>query len=146
MPLQLNKSLLKTNKKVKMKKTNILYWVFTGLLIALMLMSGIQNLLSTQASIELVSKQLGYPQYFIPFIGLAKTLGAIVLLIPGFPRIKEWVYAGFVYDLSAATYSSIAIGESVSKWGFMIIFFILVAGSYIYYHKRLKATGPQGVK
>ena len=98
-----------------MKKINILYWVFTGLLIALMLMSGIQNLLSTKASVELVSTLLGYPKYFIPFIGLAKTLGAIVLLIPGYPRIKEWIYAGFVYDLTAATYSSIAIGEPVQE-------------------------------
>ena len=129
-----------------MKKINILYWIFTGLLIALMLMSDIQNLLSTKASVELVSTLLGYPKYFIPFIGLAKTLGAIVLLIPGYPRIKEWIYAGFVYDLTAATYSSIAIGEPASSWGFMIIFFALVAGSYIYYHKRLKAAGSPGVK
>src|SRR5258708_6032601 len=99
-----------------MKKINIIYWIFTGLLVALMLFSGIQNLLSTQPSIELVSKHLGCPQYFIPFIGLAKTLGAIAILIPGFPRIKEWVYAGFTYDLTAAVYSTIAVGDPVSMW------------------------------
>jgi len=123
-----------------MKKINIIYWIFTGLLVALMLMSGIQNLLSTQPSIELISKQLKYPEYFIPFIGLAKTLGAIVILIPGFPRLKEWIYAGFTYDLTAATYSAIAIGEPFSQWWAMLIFFVILAVSYIYHHKRLKAA------
>jgi uncharacterized membrane protein YphA (DoxX/SURF4 family) len=123
-----------------MKKLNILYWIFTGLLVAIMLMSGVQNLLSTQPSVDLVSTKLGYPQYFIPFIGFAKTVGAIALLIPGYPRIKEWIYAGFVYDLTAATYSSIRIGEHFYQWGLMIIFFVLVAGSYICYHKKLKTT------
>lgn len=129
-----------------MKKINILYWIFTGLLVALMLMSGIQNLLSTEASVKLVSEQLKYPAYFIPFIGLAKTLGAIVVLIPGYPRIKEWIYAGFTYDLTAALYSTISIGESFAMWWPMLLFFVILAGSYIYYHKRLKAAGSPGVK
>jgi len=123
-----------------MKKINILYWVFTVLLAGLMLMSGIMNLLVTKESIDMVSTKLGYPQYFIPFIGLAKTLGAIVLFIPGFPRIKEWVYAGFTFDLIAATYSGIRIGEHFSEWAGMLIFFVILAGSYIYYHKRLNAV------
>ena len=130
----------------KMKKINILYWVFTGLLVALMLASGIQNLLSTQPSVELISKQLHYPEYFIPFIGLAKTLGAIAIFVPGFPRVKEWVYAGFTYDLTAALYSTIAIGEPFSKWWPMIFFYVLLVGSYIYYHKKRKAASSVRIK
>ncbi len=126
-----------------MKKTNIIYWIFTILLVGLMLFSGIMNLLVTQSSIDLITTKLHYPQYFIPFIGFAKTLGAIVLLIPGFPRIKEWVYAGFTYDLIAATYSSISLGEKASAWGGMLIFFAILAGSYIYYHKRLKGLSSK---
>jgi uncharacterized membrane protein YphA (DoxX/SURF4 family) len=129
-----------------MKKLNIFYWIFTALLAALMLFSGIQNLLSTQPSVELISKQLGYPQYFIPFIGFAKTLGAVAIFIPGFPRIKEWIYAGFTYDLTAAVYSTIAIGEPVSKWWPMVFFYILLAGSYIYYHKKFKADSSSESK
>ena len=123
-----------------MKKINIIYWIFTGLLVALMLMSGIQNLFSTEASVKLVSEQLKYPLYFIPFIGLAKTLGSIAILIPGYPRIKEWVYAGFTYDLCAALYSTISTGEPFSLWWPMLLFFVILAGSYIYHHKRLKAA------
>ena len=50
---------------------------------------------------------LGYPTYLLPFIGIAKLLGVVAILIPGFPRIKEWAYAGFVFDLTGAMYSSI---------------------------------------
>lgn len=129
-----------------MKKTNTIYWIFTGILVALMLFSGIQNLLSTEPSIKLISKQLGYPEYFLPFIGLAKTLGAIAILIPGYPRIKEWVYAGFTYDLMGALYSTIAVGEPFAKWWPMLFFFVILAFSYIYYHKRLKAVSPANIK
>ena len=67
-------------------------------------------------------------------------MGSVAILIPGFPRIKEWAYAGLSYDLIAATYSMIAIGSPFSQWGFMLIFLILAAVSYIYYHKKLKET------
>src|SRR5258706_6887001 len=99
-----------------MKKTKIFYWIFTGLLAALMLMSSIPDILAVPDAVELVKNHLGYPLYFIPFVGVAKLLGAIALLIPGYWRIKEWVYAGFVYDLTGAIYSAIALGDSSGKW------------------------------
>jgi uncharacterized membrane protein YphA (DoxX/SURF4 family) len=49
--------------------------------------------------------QLGYPHYFIPFIGVAKILGCIAIAIPGYYRIKEWAYAGLFFDLAGAIYS-----------------------------------------
>ncbi|SMG65112.1 conserved hypothetical protein, partial [methanotrophic bacterial endosymbiont of Bathymodiolus sp.] len=51
---------------------------------------------------------LGYPSYLLPFLGVAKLLGILAILIPGFPRIKEWAYAGLTFDLVGAMYSSIA--------------------------------------
>ena len=122
-----------------MKTTIILYWVFNGLLAALMLMSGIQGIMHAQGAVDLIVTKLHYPDYFILFSAIAKILGVIALLIPGFPRIKEWAYAGFTFDLVAATYSSIAVGEPVNHWIFMFIFIALVAAAYIYYHKKLKA-------
>ena len=80
---------------------------------------------------------LGYPKYIIPFLGVAKLLGVIAILIPGFPRIKEWAYAGLAFDLIGATYSIVAVGPiQVSMLG-MVVFFIPLIGSYLYYHKRL---------
>ncbi|MEJ7685145.1 MAG: DoxX family protein [Segetibacter sp.] len=76
--------------------------------------------------------------YFL-FSGIAKTLGVIAILIPGYPRIKEWAYAGLVFDLLGATYSIIASGQPAGNWMFMAIPLILAACSYTWYHKKLKA-------
>jgi hypothetical protein len=127
-----------------MKKTNIIYWVLTGLFAGLMLFSAIPDILSTQEAVTFMSS-LGYPGYFLPFIGVAKVLGVIAILIPGFPRIKEWAYAGLIFDLIGATYSIIAMGTPFSGWVFMLIFLLLGAGSYIYYHKKLSQASPARV-
>lgn len=122
-----------------MKRINLLYWIFNGLLAALMIFSGIPNILSTPESVQLVTDHLRFPLFFIPFLGVAKVLGAIVILLPGFPRLKEWVYAGFTYDLVAATYASICVGDPASGWLWMSLFFALLAATYISHHRRLKA-------
>ena len=124
-----------------MKKTNIIYWVLTSLFAGFMIFSAIPNIMSTPESIELISTQLGYPQYVIPFIGVAKLLGAVAILVPGLKRIKEWAYAGVMFDLVGATYSFIAIGLPVQDWSAMLIFVLMGAASYFFYHKRSKQLG-----
>jgi hypothetical protein len=123
-----------------MKKINLYYWIVTGLFAAFMMLSGIPNIISTPESVTMVSQQLGYPAYIIPFLGVAKVLGAIAILIPGYPRIKEWAYAGLVFDLLGATYSVFAIGMVDASVAFMILPFSLAFGSYFLYHKKLKAA------
>ncbi|PJN90141.1 DoxX family protein [Bacillus sp. mrc49] len=122
-----------------MKKTNSLYWVFTGLLVALMGIGSIPDILSAPDAVALF-KHLGYPAYLLPFLGIAKLLGIVAILVPGFPRIKEWAYAGMTFDLTGAMYSTIVVGDPVSSWLFFVFGFILIAGSYIYHHKRSKAA------
>jgi hypothetical protein len=119
-----------------MKKTNVLYWTFTGIFAAFMFFSGIQNALITPESVELVMTKLGYPHYIIPFLGVAKCLGAIALVVPGFPRLKEWAYAGLFFDLLGAAYSGIMVEGFHPLMLSMLIFFAFEALSYIYYHKR----------
>ena len=123
-----------------MKKTNTIYWIFTGLASAMMLLSSIPNILAVPDAVDIVIKHLGYPTYFLPMIGVAKLAGAIAILIPGFPRVKEWAYAGLIYDLVAAIYSAISVGDSVEKWLPILVPIILLAGSYVYHHKRLLAA------
>ena len=101
-----------------------------------MIMSAIPNILSAPEWVE-VFKQLGYPLYLLPFLGIAKLLGAIFLLIPGFPRLKEWAYAGFFFDLTGAVYSGLAVGGFDPQMLAMLVPFGLGALSYIYHHKRL---------
>jgi hypothetical protein len=127
-----------------MKKTNIIYWTFTGLFAFVMLASGIQNAIVTEPSIELLTK-LGYPQYIIPFLGVAKILGSIAILVPGFPRLKEWAYAGLFIDLLGATYSGIMVEGLQPPMAGMLIFFGLFALSYIYYHKRQRALASKNI-
>jgi uncharacterized membrane protein YphA (DoxX/SURF4 family) len=123
-----------------MKKINIFYWVFTGLYALVIIGTSVPNVMSSPESVEIVVKQLGYPAYFLPFIGVAKILGGIALLIPGISRLKEWAYAGLAFDLVAAVYSFISIGLPVSGWAPVLIFFAVLGASYFFYHKRLKAA------
>ena len=121
-----------------MKRVNILYWVFTGLFCALLLSSSIPNMMSSQEWVDIMT-QLGYPLYILPFLGVAKFLGIVALLVPGFPRLKEWAYAGFTFDLIGAVYSGIAKNGFDPMMLSMLVFFGLLALSYIYHHKRLAA-------
>jgi hypothetical protein len=122
-----------------MKKTKIIYWTLTIIFAGLMLMASIPDILLVPDAIKFITA-LGYPVYFIQFIGIAKLLGVVAILIPGYPRIKEWAYAGLAYDLIGATYSQIAIGGSEGKWMFMFIWIFMLIGSYIYYHKKLSQS------
>ncbi len=123
-----------------MKKEKIIYWVTTVLIALMMILSGISNALVTNDSIDLMHKELGYPVYFIGLIGVAKVLGGIALLVPGFPRIKEWAYAGIFFDLIGAVYSIIAIGGGIDKWGGILVPLVLLGFSYIYRHKVYKTN------
>jgi uncharacterized membrane protein YphA (DoxX/SURF4 family) len=127
-----------------MKKINVFYWIFTGLLVALMGMGSIPNILLDPQSVALFN-HLGYPVYLLPFIGVAKLLGVVAILIPGFPRIKEWAYAGFVFDLTGAMFSTIAVGDPASVWMLFFIGFILIAGSYFFHHKKRNAGASHGM-
>lgn len=125
-----------------MKTTKILYWVFTILLIALMLFSALGTFFSSEQG-RAFGVQFGYPFYVLQFLAVAKILGIIALLVPGFPRIKEWAYAGFTFDLLGALYSFYMLHKfPIVQWAPMLIFgLILIFGSYITYHKLLSAKG-----
>lgn len=121
-----------------MKKTKLLYWIFTGLFAAFMLFSGVTNMMVTPESVDLIVKQLGYPEYFVFFVGLVKVLGVIAILVPGFPRVTEWAYAGLCFDLFSAIYSMIAaFGFKPDILG-MALPVVLGVLSYVFYHKKLK--------
>lgn len=119
-----------------MKKTKIIYWVLTGLFAFLMLGSAIPYILSMPVAVKGMHEELGYPVYFIPFIGVAKLLGVIAILVPGYSRLKEWAYAGLVFDLIGATYSISAAGKPVGDYIFMVLPLALAFGSYIFYQKK----------
>lgn len=125
-----------------MKRTNIIYWIITGLLALLMAFSGVANIIAGPPSEE-VFNHIHFPLYMIRFLGVAKLLGAIAIIIPGFPRLKEWAYAGLTFDLVGATYAAISVGDPVKNWAPILIGIILIAVSYIFFHKKRKLEGKE---
>lgn len=123
-----------------MKKTKIIYWIFTSLFAFMMLGSAIPDILSSPTAVKGMHEGLGYPVYFIPFIGVAKLLGVVAILAPRFGRLKEWAYAGLFFDLIGATYSIAASGAPIANWIFMVLPLGLGLGSYLFYHKKAKAS------
>jgi len=78
---------------------------------------------------------LGYPAYFVPYIGWAKLLGSVALVVPGFPKLREWAYAGLFFDLISALYSIIVVDGF--DLGLLMMIPIMGIGftSYILNHK-----------
>ena len=123
-----------------MKRNKIIYWVATVLISFGIGLGSIFNAMSSKESIDLIHTKLGYPEYLIPFLGVAKLLGLIVILIPGFRRLKEWAYAGLIFDLIGAVYSHIGIGAPVSEWAPLFILIGLVGVSYVFHHKVIEGS------
>jgi hypothetical protein len=83
-------------------KRNIVYWGATGLVAIVALAAGISYLAAAPQAVENF-RHVGYPQQLRVLLGLAKLAGAIVLLLPRLPLLKEWAYAGFTFTWIAAT-------------------------------------------
>jgi len=118
-----------------MKKTKIFYWIITGLFAAFMLFSSIPDIMMVPDAVTMITG-LGYPKYLIPFLGVAKLLGVIAILLPGFPRLKEWAYAGLFFDLIGATYSAISMGGFQPAILFMVLPIGFLFLSYYLWHKK----------
>src|SRR5271169_6641442 len=87
----------------------IAYWVTTALLVFELALGGVWDILRVPQVRDLIER-LGYPLYFLVILGIWKLLGAVALVIPGFPRLKEWAYAGVLFDLTGAVASLWASG------------------------------------
>src|SRR6266513_6180303 len=103
------------------KINKIIYWISTIWLALGMLSTGTVQLLRMKAEGAVSPPgvygitHLGYPIYFLTILGVWKILGVVALLIPKFPLLKEWAYAGFFFIMSGAIFSHIAVGDPVSE-------------------------------
>ncbi len=93
------------------KWISIGYWASTCLTALLFAAPGFALLLRDPHFVADMAR-LGYPSYFLPFLGIWKILGAIVILMPGARRLKEWAYAGMIFDISGAVVSRAAAGDN----------------------------------
>ena len=108
------------------KAKSIAYWT-TTILLAFFISGGVTQILQFRANPHGVVPELGYPMYFFLILGIWKVLGTIAILVPGFPRLKEWAYAGIFFDLTGAALSCAAVG-GYGAYGFHVIAPLLIAG------------------
>jgi uncharacterized membrane protein YphA (DoxX/SURF4 family) len=118
-----------------MKNLNIPYWISTGLVLFFFVPGAIMNIQKSPEWVE-VFNQLGYPEYLLPFLGVAKLSGCIVLVLPFFKRLKEWAYAGLFFDIVGATYSGLAVGGFDPKMTIMFVAIAMLLLSYWLWVKK----------
>ena len=95
------------------KRNKIIYWISTIWLALGMLSGGAVQLFKVKEEVDFIIR-LGYPDYFLTILGVWKMLGVVALLVPKFPLLKEWVYAGFFFAMSGAIFSHIAKGNTAT--------------------------------
>ncbi len=92
------------------KRKKIWYWIITGILSFCIFFGGLTQALLLKQTVQ-GFKPLGYPLYFISLIGIWKMLGVIAILVPKFPLLKEWAYAGIFFVMTGAVISHIASND-----------------------------------
>ncbi len=118
-----------------MKTNKIIYWITTGIFSAFMLMSAYMYL-SHNAKIVEAYKEIGFPLFFANILGTAKLLGAIGILQPLYPKLKEWAYAGFTFVLIGAISTHIITSTSFVP---ALLFTLILATSYYFNMKEYSA-------
>jgi hypothetical protein len=121
-----------------MKATKITYWITTSIITLMMLYTAYAYF--TQPVIEQAFHHLGYPDYFRVELAIAKIIGAILLIAPAGPRVKEWTYAGFIITFVSAIIAHTVSGDPISHSITVLVIIALLVTSYITYHK--KAQNP----
>jgi DoxX-like family len=110
-----------------MKAKNIAYWTTTGLIAFFIGGGGGAQIAQYLGNPHGVVPILGYPLYFFAILGFWKVLGAIAILVPRFPRLKEWAYAGIFFDLTGAVASVVAVGV-YGAYAFHVLAPLILAG------------------
>ena len=115
------------------KRNKIIYWIATIWLALGMVATGTGQLIKMKAGqggADMIT-HLGYPVYILTILGIWKILGVVAVLIPKFPLIKEWAYAGFFFIMSGAMISHIAVGDSVNEiWPSLLLLVLTIVSWY----------------
>lgn len=113
------------------KRNKIIYWIATIWLSLGMVSTGIVQLLKMKEEVALFT-QLGYPLYLLTILAVWKFLGVIAVLVPKFPLLKEWAYAGFFFAMSGAVFSHLANGDSAKELFGPVLLIILTIVSWYF--------------
>jgi hypothetical protein len=122
------------------KTVRIVYWVATLLFVLPQLWSAVQ-MLTEAPRMAATLQHLGYPNYFMLGLGVAKLLGAAAILLGTWPGLKEWAYAGYTFDTLGAAVSHFAAGDSLGTAAVPLAFLVVQLVSYLAW-KRLSRPQP----
>lgn len=114
------------------KRDKIIYWIATLWLSLGMVSTGIVQLIKMEEEIKRTTEGLGYPVYFLTIIGVWKLLGVVAILVPGFPLVKEWAYAGFFFAMTGAIFSHSAAGSEAMEFFGPALLIVLTIVSWYY--------------
>ncbi|WP_285057058.1 DoxX family protein [Pedobacter ginsengisoli] len=115
-----------------MTKTNkIIYWIATIWLALGMTSTGIVQLIKMKEEAAMMT-HLGYPLYMLTLLGVWKILGVVAILVPKFPLLKEWAYAGFFFVMSGAVFSHLAAGDGAIDFFGPVLLLILTFVSWYF--------------
>jgi hypothetical protein len=121
-----------TNRNEPASRTNkIIYWVATLWLALGMTSTGAVQLIKMKEQEDLMVT-LGYPLYFLTLLGVWKLLGVVAILVPKFPLVKEWTYAGFFFAMSGAIFSHFAVGSSAKDFFGPTLLLVLTVVSWYF--------------
>ena len=113
------------------KAGRVIYWIATIWLALGMLSTGIVQLIKMKEEADMTI-HLGYPLYLLTLLGTWKILGTIAVLIPKFPLLKEWAYAGFFFVMSGAVFSHLVKGDDAKEFFGPILLLILTVVSWYF--------------
>lgn len=128
-----------------MKTKTWLYWVCTGLLVFAFLPGGVFYVMGAHEAVAGVMR-LGFPAYFVTFLGLWKLLGSIALLVPGMGLVKEWAYAGMVFDLTGAVVAVVATGGAWWHVLAPLVVLAILVGSWWWRPASRRVCGPAAAR
>ena len=103
------------------------YWIMTALVAFFIGGGGLAQMWQYYAAPHGVVPELGYPMYFFGILGFWKFFGALTILVPRYPRLKEWAYAGIFFDLTGAA-ASCAMSGGYGAYGFHVIAPLIITG------------------
>ncbi|WP_018601314.1 DoxX family protein [Mycobacterium sp. 155] len=107
----------------------VAYWIITGLLAVELILGGIWDVLRIPMVRDVVT-DLGYPTYLLVILGTWKLLGGAAILVPGYPVLKEWAYAGAFFVFSGAMVSHLTTGKDLQELGVLAVALVLVVASW----------------
>jgi uncharacterized membrane protein YphA (DoxX/SURF4 family) len=113
------------------KRNKIIYWVATLWLALGMTSTGAVQFLKMKEEVDLFNR-LGYPIYFLTILSIWKILGVVAVLIPRFPLLKEWAYAGFFFAMSGAVFSHLANGSGALDYFGPVLLIVLTVTSWYF--------------